>query len=1144
MAAPSEEFIDTVIAVHNYEAKDSTCISFQKGDVIDVIAKDQSGWWDGCIRGVRGWFPSNYVESRPFSSTPSPESLKDGTAQLSIPPRELATRGRSGSLSAASNDEFNALEQANSNSVKQQLRGKCIILTCKQIKRHTNIEEVTKTEKSVKRSTLLFMETAKLDPALSALKETDRAADSSIDSHRAKLMSPRYTSKVRPKPAYKRKTDLTNILDRQDRKELLSGVDAVLGSIRLMFYASGTVSKNSRELLSHVTLRSHHHNILSLLSQLVITARSACSLWPPPDAIQQVQQISGKILLPVRYFAATAQDVDIQLKDVEHLKNLAQLPNSAQTAHEGDLDLELDLRGPGMTDTELVSRIEADADRVIVSDARLVSMITRNRVFSEALIDQARETVTLAGEFMSVIEEIKIAPRSPDQEMDAQTLKATYDFNTAKESMYTAVNDLITAARSTMDEFAPPNAMAILLDRASVILSSVDELVLTSKLIIDQEDLRSQRNIQKEAARFEDGSKRDSELVLLQRRAMSLTLATTSAEEKPRGQPRATSQLSRDVPHLDNYAPDMTIPGPPRRHDPNNLGSRVNSNPVLRRRPSGVGLMDELGRGVNRPANAYDAPRAMGNISRAASVEGFSSRNGAPSPSPPPLPNSKQDEFEGRDSTTSQKTKLNKFFGEDVPERRVVNVEGSANSNSLQMRPWYLMPDSAAGTISFNGEGSVNGGTLEALVQRLTLHDQTVDAVFASTFLMMFRCFTNSVELMNHFIHRYNMPPPENLRQEDYKTWVEKKQTPIRLRVFNALKLWLDNYWIEVEDYPALTLIMDLANGPMASAQPGIAKRLEGLALIKLNAPPGNATYTPATLPPNMSVDPPPAIIPRVPVSRLTLEDIDPLEIVRQLTIAQSRIFNVIHPTELIDKTWSKNVAKAPNVRMLTEVSNRITNWAVASILADGDVRKRAATLKHFIKTADCCLLLNNYELLMAFFIRHQLLRHFSITANVGCKYSTDFNLRVVCALSNKSTSVLETLRRLMDSNRNHSEYRQRLRNGSPPFLPFLGLYLTDLTFVADGNPNMRTQKLINFDKHVKAYRIITDLQRFQMPYALFEVPEIMHWILAKVKSPNQPTAQSLYELSLRLEPRENEEAAARRELDEKMQELQRAGLL
>ncbi len=41
----------------------STCLTFRAGQVIHVLNRDSSGWWDGELEGRRGWFPSNYVTS-------------------------------------------------------------------------------------------------------------------------------------------------------------------------------------------------------------------------------------------------------------------------------------------------------------------------------------------------------------------------------------------------------------------------------------------------------------------------------------------------------------------------------------------------------------------------------------------------------------------------------------------------------------------------------------------------------------------------------------------------------------------------------------------------------------------------------------------------------------------------------------------------------------------------------------------------------------------------------------------------------------------------------------------------------------------------------------------------------------------------
>jgi len=60
-----------VRALYDYEADDRTSLSFRQGDIIQVITQLESGWWDGVIHGVRGWFPSNYcaVVTAPYEDS-------------------------------------------------------------------------------------------------------------------------------------------------------------------------------------------------------------------------------------------------------------------------------------------------------------------------------------------------------------------------------------------------------------------------------------------------------------------------------------------------------------------------------------------------------------------------------------------------------------------------------------------------------------------------------------------------------------------------------------------------------------------------------------------------------------------------------------------------------------------------------------------------------------------------------------------------------------------------------------------------------------------------------------------------------------------------------------------------------------------
>lgn len=71
-------------ALYNYASEDPTSLSFNQGDVIQVITQLESGWWDGIVHDQRGWFPSNYCalvspnDLAPDGNTQSPLDDSDG----------------------------------------------------------------------------------------------------------------------------------------------------------------------------------------------------------------------------------------------------------------------------------------------------------------------------------------------------------------------------------------------------------------------------------------------------------------------------------------------------------------------------------------------------------------------------------------------------------------------------------------------------------------------------------------------------------------------------------------------------------------------------------------------------------------------------------------------------------------------------------------------------------------------------------------------------------------------------------------------------------------------------------------------------------------------------------------------------------
>ena len=87
--------------------------------------------------------------------------------------------------------------------------------------------------------------------------------------------------------------------------------------------------------------------------------------------------------------------------------------------------------------------------------------------------------------------------------------------------------------------------------------------------------------------------------------------------------------------------------------------------------------------------------------------------------------------------------------------------------------------------------------------------------------------------------------------------------------------------------------------------------------------------------------------------------------------------------------------------------------------------------------------------------------------------------------------------------------------------MPFLGVYLTDLTFIEDGNSNFLpapNEKMINFDKRRKISKSISEIKLYQqVPYFLMEIQEIQDFLI-KVNGLDESL---LYKRSLAVEPKE-----------------------
>ncbi|KAI9302013.1 ras guanine nucleotide exchange factor domain-containing protein [Cunninghamella echinulata] len=430
-------------------------------------------------------------------------------------------------------------------------------------------------------------------------------------------------------------------------------------------------------------------------------------------------------------------------------------------------------------------------------------------------------------------------------------------------------------------------------------------------------------------------------------------------------------------------------------------------------------------------------------------------------------------------------------------------------SDDKTITNWFLAPDYKPEELVFSSDNNVKGGTLAALVEKLTMHDG-FDLNYLSTFLLTYRSFCATEEFVNLLQDRYNLQAPDDLTPEQLEIWTETKQKLVRLRVFNVLKNWLENYYYEEDEF-ILGRLEFFTNTVIRDASPFSADQLNRL-IRKRKEADNNQAGLKKMVPIKAQGQPSP-IIPKN-MSNFQLMDTNPKEMARQLSILDFKLYSSIRPIECLNKAWSRDIMKngvpiAINVIQSIDYCNRLTSWVTHSILEHEEAKKRISVIKYWAHVAEHCRTLNNFNTCMA------IISAFDNSAIGRLKKTWEL-------LGNRTSQILQQIRKLMGANRNFTEYREVIHSVNPPCIPFLGIYLQDLTFIEDGNQDFikKSEGLINFAKRQKCAEVIQEIKQFQSSsYTFHVVPELQEFIKGHLESSRD--VETLYERSLQIEPRE-----------------------
>jgi len=378
--------------------------------------------------------------------------------------------------------------------------------------------------------------------------------------------------------------------------------------------------------------------------------------------------------------------------------------------------------------------------------------------------------------------------------------------------------------------------------------------------------------------------------------------------------------------------------------------------------------------------------------------------------------------------------------------------------------------------ITYEDSKDISYATFNKLVETATSPDN-FDNDFTDVFFLCFQSFSTPEELLHKLIERYNTP------YQLEHTESEK----IKLRVCVFIKHWLNSqyqnhsekFYEKIEAFIQSTVAVEFPN-----VVSGLQVRKDNRSSFSL--------ISPSTKPKSTG-------------KIETLFDIDPTDFAEQATLRGFHYFQVIAHTEFFNQSWVKEEKRnqCPNLLKTIESFNEMSLIVQTAILNAKKIRDRVKVFEYFIKVANAFRLHRNFHLLIA------IISAISSSALLRLNWTRE-------RLSRTAKNNLAELEQLMDMGGSFKTYREILKERETPCFPYIGVYLTDLIFIEEGNP-LKIGQRINFSRARYVRNIIYAVQRYQeSPYTFSSNEDVQKWIDNAPKM--EPDEQ--YKVSLEIEPR------------------------
>ncbi|KAL9698389.1 hypothetical protein quinque_001830 [Culex quinquefasciatus] len=241
--------------------------------------------------------------------------------------------------------------------------------------------------------------------------------------------------------------------------------------------------------------------------------------------------------------------------------------------------------------------------------------------------------------------------------------------------------------------------------------------------------------------------------------------------------------------------------------------------------------------------------------------------------------------------------------------------------------------------------------------------------------------------------------------------------------------------------------------------------------------------------------------------SKESIETLSALEIAEQMTYLDHQIFLAIRSEEFLGQAWMKSDKKsrAEHIILMTKRFNDGSRLVCSEIVSRSNMAARVAAIEKWTAVADICRCLHNFNGVL------QICAAFTNAAIYRLKKTWDKVPRTI-------KSTITKLQAVVCSDGRFRVMREALHRCDPPCIPYLGMYLTDLSFIEEGTPDFTPDRLLNFSKMRMIAHVIREIRHFQQtPYKIDHIPKVTSYLLDTSLLLDD---DELYQKSLQIEPR------------------------